>query len=1736
MISETNTFSHPDTPPTTPSPTIQVKDEENSETDPGSQIRALKRQSSEALSERVVETMNSITNLLTGMEEQEGFQLKDDEYRMEPEETEVTTISLQSSIVLECESLSDISQEIDNMSVFSILDVKEEGVQQVSIEPPLEPVHPAVESETLIDYVEKVENIEDEITEETTGTTSHEVTGCETCEELSAESLVSDPEPLILITPQVMVAVHSAPVSEQHPHTVNEEKSKTSDESSTEELVSLSLTDETIEPILLNEDEDGIASKFKIPHSVDENQSLGTIEITVDADHIIAVQGINTSNDSLDLTTTQVIEPKPSDEHAIPQEPAETRDIPEATENPLKDVKEEIPEEDSDVDDVQTTPEDDYMKREEILVELGRVFVREETTPPSPPQTESDSIRLSDYQADELKHLVDIQEVHSGDEEDVPSSITVTSLRVESQPSPDIEENSVPHDKVENKLADTSTDSLLTPDEVDSSPEVVESSRKVPDIDIDFSLSNSGEKAVADGTMESTLDDIENQSSQAASEMPAESISDTEQIIRSSSTSSSSSSFSDGAEGRIKIKRRSTSNYVSSAKSKESIIHIEQPDVIETAKGEDGPDVYGKDLTETIDDTPQSTVNTATVLLGSDEMEDKARLEVNVPQSEELVKSKILDLAQESNDTVTHLKEEEKDIAASKDDTPLSGNSESEQNDVVVSKTSGSSSSSDSDHDDEKDTEKVKEKKDIPMSSSDTVTDTASIILTLDFGVDTIKHENQELVCVEVAPEDLLREPLTKEVVETNQEINVGGHTIPTIYLNDDSKPEEDTEIGFDIEIMVGNTERVEQTITSGPESNLNEVKEPSPIADKSVELKYVPPASVEQVASNDTVLVSNYTSHDDFSNVDVPITPPQAVLKRNSAGSISSSSSDSESETHSAYLVEHSVTIPEIESDDSSICSESDLRESMQRFNKMKRSLSADGYVEDNNRSFEGDLETITPDFNLTVGAEATDTDAAVKDSCENVSPSPEDIHIPLSVILSSNSSRKSSSSSSDSSSGAIKERQSPILLTKQTVDVSFTASTEDSNDKVIGIGSTDTIQEIDVKAFVDSQIEVAVARTLKLEEKPELTDEKESSQQIIVTNTTFSMLSDVPDVQIISMNINEPKIVSRKSSTSSSEDESKFPELHLALKGCNFSQDEDLLLINEESVLKQLESSIELETAAYLKYSSSSDHFKSASDASFSSKTSSGSEELDANDDENEFIEVTEELKELESSAPDSETDRISADHDEGSRYGKLIITTENEISTDPPFENPVLNKDMSLENNFSQPSIASSSSSSDKGSGSDGDGKTDLTEVTEIVEAEKLGYEDEAEIDVPQAVTVSEESPTIDKITFVNTPEESPTIDKVTLINTPDLLEANSDSDSLSEEEGFCESDAMQSILDRMTGSTISVTGEEVEDELRSLSSSSSRSTVARNEDDAETPEPPSETTGESRTTSAEPTEDSRMFSVEPTDEMRTPSVEPIELDEETTPEPPSLSPEPPTESPEPPNIELPSYSVISEEIDMKEIERRTMNLPETLRHDNVHTDALAFLSQDSGDDITEDKPHTNGNKHLEEKPHSQTLNDSSLGTYDLSSTLNTDPNLTVDSTDKLFLKTNWPKYDPVLGKSFAIACKVRLRGFELRDQDIKNNASIRLYKDEELLSVQPKFINGYFVFKIKNATLAESGWYSFTVNMLEYEATEGQDINIALKGDKNKRTKSMSSIGSLGSLGSLFSVNNKTQNRR
>ena len=192
-------------------------------------------------------------------------------------------------------------------------------------------------------------------------------------------------------------------------------------------------------------------------------------------------------------------------------------------------------------------------------------------------------------------------------------------------------------------------------------------------------------------------------------------------------------------------------------------------------------------------------------------------------------------------------------------------------------------------------------------------------------------------------------------------------------------------------------------------------------------------------------------------------------------------------------------------------------------------------------------------------------------------------------------------------------------------------------------------------------------------------------------------------------------------------------------------------------------------------------------------------------------------------------------------------------------------------------------------------------------------------------------------------------------------------------------------------------------------------------------------------------------------------------------------------------------------------------------------------ILSLSQDSNDEITEDKT-TSSKEQSEESPQSQTLNSSSLGTYDLSTTMNTDPNLTIDSKEKLFLKTKWPKYDPVLGKSFALACKVRLRGFELRDQDIKSNASIRLYKDEDLLSVQPKFINGYFVFKIKSPTLADSGWYKFTVNMLDYEASEGQDINIALKGSKNKRTKSMSSIGSLGSLGSLFSVNNKTQNRR
>ena len=1800
MVSETNTFSHPDTPPTTPSPTTQ--EGKNPPTDPESQIRELKRQSSEALSDRVLETMSSITNLLTGMEEQEGFQLIDDEYRMESEEKE-------ESIILECESLSDISRELDILSVSSILDLDTGDVQMFPEELILEPAQSGGDREN----VEKPDNNEDEITEETTGTTSLEVTGCETCEELSAESLISDPEPLILITPETMVTVHSAPTLEQNPYP-GEETSKTPYDFSTEELLSSSLTDKT---------EEGADPGFMIGHSSDENKSLGTIDITVDAGHIIAVQGMDLSNDSLELTTSQSLEPEPSDEFPLsnvetkdipeakeipsdefPLSNVETKDIPEAKETPSKESYPGILEEETQEDE----EEDEPGKRAEILAELGRVFVREETTQPSPQQAE-------DYEPNQLD---DIQERNSGDEDDVPSSITVTSLRVEDQLNPDIEETSGLKDKVENNLVDTSTDSLLTPDEVDSNPENVESSRKVPEVDIDFSLSNPGENTVADGTKGSTNDDIndhsdsiltpdemdsspevvknskkvpnfnidlslsnssptdstfdetKDQPSQGASEMPAEGITEHEQITRSSSVSSTSSSSSDDSR-KIKLKRRGTGSYVSSAKSKETI--VEQP--IETEK--DVADVPEKGVTEPISDAPLSTVNTPNIFF--DQMDDKAELEVKVPLSNMELEFN-LESAQESNDiqgdSIVNLVEVG-DIVPNRDDL-LSFDSELEQGEVVlrrISVSSSSSSSSDSDHDDEKDN--CTERKHIPVVTSVIVSDAASIIPVQDFDLDKVEQDNQDLVSFQAASEEPVEE------VFTNQENSqIGGQIIPTICLNDDFQFEEQSEKGLsDADLPIGDTEMAEQTTSFAPELTFNEVKEASSNTDPSSELDH------------------------NVSSIDDPITPPQAVLRRDRAESTSSSSSDSSSESHSEYIVEHSITIAEMESDDSSICSESDLQDSMQRCNTMKRTLSVDYYVKDNDETVEADLETVTPE--LTVGIEETEKDAAFKDSFEDYSPSPDDLHIPLSVILSSNSSRKSSSSSSTSSSYVIPEIQSPTSLTKQDVDESFAASITESNDKDIGIRSAEPIQDIDVKAFVDSQIEQAIARTLKLDDDPELNadDGKETSQRIIMTNSSFNMLSDVPDVQMIP--ITETKIVSRKSSASSSGDESKIPDLHLGTTGFDLTQDKAVSLkqfpesITEESVLKQLESSIELETSAQL---------ESSSDSSLSLKTSDGSEEkpTDYDDDnklrhfsfvsmdvlaepldfnkgtsqlnilcsssssdetpgpdvdgknelklveisvpaetekhENDINEVTEEIKQVERSVRNLNIDLMSANQDEENQC---------DTSVDISPETPLLDLKLSLENDISQPSIASSCS--------DGDGKTDLTEVTELVEAEKLGYEDEAEIDVPQAVTVSAESPTIDKITLVNTLEESPPIDKmalanhadesptidkmvsvntpdespmidyVTMINTPDLIETDSDSESLSEEEGFCESDAMQSILDQMTGSTISVTENEVEDELRSLSSSSSRSTVAGTVDfaDGDTPEPPSETTGESRNTSAEPTEDSRVPSVELTDDMRTPSVEPTEIDEEATPEPPTFCPEPPTLSLETPNIDLPSYSVISEDVGVRELDNRTMNVPESSRQDT--------MTQDSANEITLDAPHTiASNGHSEETPGSQTLNESSLGTYDLGSTMNTDPNLTFNSKDKLFLKTNWPKYDPVIGKSFAIACKVRLHGFELRDQDIKNNASIRLHKDQDLLSIQPKFINGYFVFKIKNPTLAESGWYNFTVNMLDYEASEGQDINIVLKGNKNKRTKSMNSIGSLGSLGSLFSVNNKNPNKR
>ena len=2031
-------FPHPDTPPSTPSPTTQVK--ENSDPSIESQIEDLKRQSSEALSEKVVDTMKSVTNMLTELEGQEGFEMKEDGYHIDMEDLVGTPVSLQSSIILECESLSDISRDLDRMSVCSMPEVEDEVFTLISVEPPSDSdSEPQVEAplttsgaeisekkeptkdditeqkETTEDEItEQKETTEDEITEETTETMSHEITGCETCEELSAESLVSDPEPSILITPQIMIAVHSAPAPDDNIISDDVGTAKVSEtddvlpEESDHKPTSLGETEmpkiELVDDSKL-EDQTLPESKANIPDILENDDKLGTIEITVDADQIIAVQGIDTSNDSLDLSDGKILDLDKSNECIQPQKTEELKIIEEVEEHPQKD---------------ESFSDDDPIQREEILAELGQVFVRDESL-----HTSSQELQLDNFNVATEENLGTILE-----DEEVPASITVSmmpykeednmkpgieedlSTRIESkladssvdslltsdelESNPDVvQKGRAPEVEVDlslinfvkpvvsnsdlspsidaeldqnkgtdpvvaleteieveksltldilslptvpeqlesvyedtNELASSSTDSILTPDEVDSNSEVVESSKKALDIDIDFSLPKSEKSDLAiESTVENPVEE-EFEKAPVVETTPAESNSEAEQILRSSSTSSSNSSYSsfEGADGqRIKIKRRRTSNYVDSAKSKEPIVHLELQLEQE------------QEVTEIEDETDQINLRNdlkrllseeeTTVPLEVDKVVDKHELNMVVEPSDEQdpepeIERKVaeinIDLSQDVN--TDNLLGEMGDVEPKTDG--LRSNSvelslqEIRKISVSSSSSSSSSSESKSEHgeiitetlvDLSPETEKEKELEtekslsaDAPIAlETDLVTPLPDQSIEKSELVSELALEYQDSAVVEVPPEESF-----EHVEIGNEDINVQPEpqTIPLISLNDglnlDENPVVEVALNAPQNLYQAESEEIEkEAISIVQEFDSNEKAPSSLVTDNSIVL--------EGESNEDPVPISyhdvSHISPDVADDLEEPITPPQAVLRRNSGVSISSSSSDSGSETHEGVVEQHFATIEEVESDDSSICSASDLRESMQRFHQMKRSLSVDDCIDDSAEVGETDLEVVTPDLNLTLENQAIldTTEVGLEHLHEDSSPAPDDIHIPLSVILSSNSSRKSSSSSSDSGS----EKLSPTPLTEQNFDGTVEISVEKSCDEKVDIMPDNEMNDIDVRDFVNSQIQIALEKTLELEENPKITNEMEPRNQISVTNTTFSLISDVPDVQIKHLE-SETKISSRKSSSSSSsESEAEIPDINLeevtktvkvfSRKSSSSSSEKEVecpeidlvetktasrkssssspegeeevvmqpeinlgdgielnvsrksslssvkeaepleieipskpeglvpledgsvsltvhgqssLSTHEEPLKVESISAIEVETTVHesvSKSNSSSNSLKSGSESSLSSKSScsSASKNVVEIDEKEKVVVMEDTVPECENVLPMPHEEAVSVDEIDKckeSPYGTLAIAIETNMEESTPPENPTLSKDLSLD--ISQSSIASSSSS-DKDSGSDGDGKTDLTEVTEIVEAEKLvlAYEENPDIDAPQAVTMSKESPTIDKIKLVNTPEESPTtdtllltepeknnpdvdsvepeeshtvdktnlpeegylvidkiepedvpeqtptvetsaveitpedspaIENITVINTPDLIEADSDSDSLSEEEGFCESDAMQSILDMMTGSTVSMTGEEIEDELRSLSSSSSRSTVARNEEesaDAETPEPP---TADSRTPSPEVTEDfSTRSSVEPSEDMRTPSIEPAEVDEESTPEPPTVSPEPPAESP----TELPSYSVVSEDVDVKELERKVESQPETVRQESIN--ALTILSQDSSDDITEDRT-TSSKEQSEEAPQSQTLNSSSLGTYDLSTTMNTDPNLTMDSKEKLFLKTKWPKYDPVLGKSFALACKVRLRGFELRDQDIKNNASIRLYKDEDLLSVQPKFINGYFVFKIKSPTLADSGWYNFTVNMLDYEASEGQDINIALKGSKNKRTKSMNSIGSLGSLGSLFSVNNKTQNRR
>ena len=756
----------------------------------------------------------------------------------------------------------------------------------------------------------------------------------------------------------------------------------------------------------------------------------------------------------------------------------------------------------------------------------------------------------------------------------------------------------------------------------------------------------------------------------------------------------------------------------------------------------------------------------------------------------------------------------------------------------------------------------------------------------------------------------------------------------------------------------------------------------------------------------------------------------PSAVIRRDSAASLSSSGSSSLTEVY--YSECQVMTFQSAEdslSTQSSICSDSEVMQSVYNFHEMKKNL------------FSGD-----------------------------------DVKEYMDLLQSMEIDTMSSSS---------------VL---NTTNCDLIQHNEFSDSKVDIDGKSSNI-----KAFVDSQIRVAIAKTLVSEQislamcnskiNEENFDQKSDGNITLSSNTLVS---------------ENPTTIS---SYPSSEGEFKIPDVSSAieeskpvhgesLQACTISDSDNIYSIyssSNNSLSSKSPGEVDIESHADLKAAKFSENESISIDV-YSFLTNNDDPALSEEEEPSKKVP----FDHIEDLPEGSETSALSVQNPD---YNLLFS-----VKPATPSQNPEL-------------SSSSSSFSLDTPQGSSTIISESANDITFTENAENS-----SELPVDNDLLNSTPKTPSDYICVTTNSDREAAKDEVPMIVIDPSSEGSgtgarnqiySDSSSLSEEDGFCESEAMQSILDRMTGIScvlLSNSNQPGQSELQSSSfSSSSMSTIEkRDETDAVD-------SSEIYPYSTDETEDLHSKENGLASEAECDSSVPETTDSE--------------------NVKLtPKNSEVEPEDICMEQNRPPVIVPVTNHGEETISQTKDVTDQESTsppDEEVTDQDHQvklSNNDIMEDSLDVRT-SISTPKTQELAPT--TDPILPSNPpgpSDKLFLKTKWPKRDPVAGKSFTIACKVRISGFTLKDKDVKNNASVCLYRDNELLSAPGTFVKGYFVHKIKKPTVSESGCYRYVVNLLSYEASEERELTVVPKGSISN-VRSMSSIGSLGSLGSLFSLNNK-----